>query len=80
MDRGSKIGDGGSSIEDEGSSMKDWGSRIEVWGSRIEVRGSRFEVRGSGRPKNFARILIRSFSLTQKTIAIDKGLDTMLLF
>ena len=60
-------------IEEKGSRMKDWGSRIEVWGSRIEDRGS-------GRPKNFSRILIHSFSLTQKTIAIDKGLDTMHLF
>lgn len=82
MDRGSNIGDGGSSIEDEGSSMKDRGKRIEDEGLGVEVWGSRFEVRGSGRPKNFSRILIRSFVLilSRKKIAIDKGLDTMLLF
>ena len=79
-DRGKRIEDEGLGIEDRGLGFEDRGSRIEDRGSRIEVRGSRFEDRGSGRPKNFSRILIRSFSLTQKTIAIDKGLDTMLLF
>lgn len=65
--------------------MKDWGARIEVWGSRIEDRGSRFEDRGSRirAPEELFKDLDPQFrlnSLTQKIIAIDKGLDTMLLF
>ena len=70
--------------------MKDWGSRIrglgfEDRGSRIEVRGSRFEDRGSRirAPEELFKDLDPQFrlnSFTQKTIAIDKGLDTMLLF
>ena len=81
-DREKRIEDEGLGIEDRGSRIEDRGSRIEVRGSRFEVRGSRIEVRGSGRPKNFSRTLIRSFVLilSRKKIAIDKGLDTMLLF
>ena len=72
--------------------MKDWGSRIEVWGSRFEDRGSRIEDRGSRFEDRGSRIWtpeelfkdldlqFRLNSLTQKTIAIYKGLDTMLLF
>ena len=79
-------------IEDEGLGIEDRGSRIEVWGSRIEIRGSRFEDRGSSIEVRGSRIRapeelfkdldpqFRLNSLTQKTIAIDKGLDTMLLF
>lgn len=65
--------------------MKDWGSRIEDRGLGFEDRGSRFEDRGSRirAPEELFKDLDPQFrlnSLTQKTIAIDKGLDTMLLF
>ena len=43
--------------------IEDEGLGIEDRGLGFEDRGSRIEVRGSGRPKNFSRILIRSFVL-----------------
>ena len=51
----------------------------------FEGRGSRFEDRGSRirAPEELFKDLDPQFrlnSFTQKTIAIDKGLDTMLLF
>ena len=58
--------------------MKDWGSRFGVRGSRFEDRGSRIRA-----PEELFKDLDPQFrlnSLTQKKIAIDKGLDTMLLF
>ena len=91
-DRGSWIEVRRSGTEDRVSRMKDraWrteekGSRMKDWGSRFGVRGSRFEDRGSRirAPEELFKDLDPQFrlnSLTQKTIAIDKGLDTMLLF
>ena len=64
--------------EEKGSRMKDWGSRFGVRGSRFEDRGSRIRA-----PEELFKDLDPQFrlnSFTQKTIAIDKGLDTMLLF
>ena len=77
--------DWGSRIEDRGSRFGVRGSRFEDRDSRIEVRVSRFEVRGSRirAPEELFKDLDPQFrlnSLTQKVIAIDKGLDTMLLF
>lgn len=62
-DRGRRIEYRGRRIEHEGLGIEDRGLGFEDRDSRIEVRVSRFEVRGSGRPKNFSRILIRSFVL-----------------
>lgn len=65
-------------IEDEGLGIEDRGSRFGVRGSRFEDRGSRIRA-----PEELFKDLDPQFrlnSLTQKTIAIDKGLDTMLLF
>ena len=70
--------DRGKRIEDEGLGIKDRGLGFEDRGSRIEVRGSRIRA-----PEELFKDLDPQFrlnSLTQKTIAIDKGLDTMLLF
>ena len=77
-DRGKRIEDEGLGIEDRGLGFEDRGSRIEVRGSRIEVRGSRIRA-----PEELFKDLDPQFrlnSLTQNKIAIDKGLDTMLLF
>ena len=84
-DREKRIEDEGLGIEDRGSRFGVRGSRFEDRGSSIEVRGSRFEVRGSRirAPEELFKDLDPQFrlnSLTQKIIAIDKGLDTMLLF
>ena len=70
--------DRGKRIEDEGLGIEDRGSRFGVRGSRFEDRGSRIRA-----PEELFKDLDPQFrlnSLTQKTIAIDKGLDTMLLF
>lgn len=70
--------DRGKRIEDEGLGIEDRGLGFEDRGSRIEVRGSRIRA-----PEELFKDLDPQFrlnSLMQKTIAIDKGLDTMLLF